>query len=103
MCSHCAHRILALEKLGAVFNQQSVPLQFTPRQFVIDTVSNNIVVVECDHNALTEQTKQERKQQMAEVRLNTGMCACLTLPLGLCVHAVPFWDYPDSSLSNIPL
>ncbi|XP_065186396.1 splicing factor 3B subunit 3-like [Sycon ciliatum] len=65
-------RILALEKLGAVFNQQSVPLQFTPRQFVIDSVSNNIVVVESDHNALTDQTKQERKEQMAAEMLEAA-------------------------------
>lgn len=66
------NRILALEKLGAVFNQQAIPLQYTPRQFVIDSVSNNIVVIESDHNALTEQTKQERKQQMAEEMLEAA-------------------------------
>lgn len=60
-------RILALEKLGAVFNQVSWPLQYTPRKFVIHHESNNLIVIETDHNAYTEVTKQQRKQQMAEV------------------------------------
>ncbi|KAK2157142.1 hypothetical protein NP493_1904g00008 [Ridgeia piscesae] len=59
-------RILALEKLGAVFNQVSTPLQYTPRKFVIHPESNNLVVIETDHNAYTDETKQQRKQQMAE-------------------------------------
>lgn len=62
-------RILALEKLGAVFNQVSHPVQFTPRKFVIHPESNNLVLIETDHNAYTDATKMERKQQMAEVSL----------------------------------
>lgn len=59
-------RILALEKLGAVFNQVSWPLQYTPRKFVIHPESNNLIIIETDHNAYTEETKQLRKQHMAE-------------------------------------
>ncbi|CAH1779239.1 unnamed protein product [Owenia fusiformis] len=59
-------RILALEKLGAVFNQVSTPLQYTPRKFVIHPETNNLIMIETDHNAYTEETKQERKQHMAE-------------------------------------
>jgi len=58
--------ILALEKLGAVFNQQSTPLQYTPRKFVVTPDSSSIVVIETDHNTYTEETKQQRRQQMAE-------------------------------------
>ena len=65
----CDFRILALEKLGAVFNQVSMPLNLTPRKFVIHPESNNLVVIETDHNAYTEETKSQRKQQMAEVRI----------------------------------
>lgn len=61
-------RILALEKLGAIFNQVSIPLQYTPRKFVIHAETGNVIVIESDHNAYTEDTKQQRKQQMAEVR-----------------------------------
>ncbi|XP_056296127.1 splicing factor 3B subunit 3-like [Pseudoliparis swirei] len=60
-------RILALEKLGAVFNQVAFPLQYTPRKFVIHPETNNLIVIETDHNAYTEATKAQRKQQMADV------------------------------------
>uniref|UniRef100_A0A3Q2ZNV6 Splicing factor 3b, subunit 3 n=1 Tax=Kryptolebias marmoratus TaxID=37003 RepID=A0A3Q2ZNV6_KRYMA len=59
-------RILALEKLGAVFNQVAFPLQYTPRKFVIHPETNNLVLIETDHNSYTETTKAQRKQQMAE-------------------------------------
>ncbi|PWA33076.1 hypothetical protein CCH79_00013090 [Gambusia affinis] len=59
-------RILALEKLGAVFNQVAFPLQYTPRKFVIHPETNNLILIETDHNAYTETTKAQRKQQMAE-------------------------------------
>lgn len=62
-----SHRILALEKLGAVFNQVAFPLQYTPRKFVIHPETNNLILIETDHNAYTEATKAQRKQQMAEV------------------------------------
>lgn len=58
---------MALEKLGAVFNQVAFPLQYTPRKFVIHPESNNLIIIETDHNAYTEATKAQRKQQMAEV------------------------------------
>jgi hypothetical protein len=61
------HRILALEKLGAMFNQVSTPLQYTPRKFVTHTETSNLIVIETDHNAYTDDTKQLRKQQMAQV------------------------------------
>ncbi|KTG45726.1 hypothetical protein cypCar_00003649, partial [Cyprinus carpio] len=59
-------RILALEKLGAIFNQVAFPLQYTPRKFVIHPETNNLILIETDHNAYTEATKAQRKQQMAE-------------------------------------
>ncbi|KAG0729789.1 Splicing factor 3B subunit 3 [Chionoecetes opilio] len=59
-------RILALEKLGAVFNQVSHPLDYTPRKFVIHPESGHLLLIETDHNAYTEDTKRQRKMQMAE-------------------------------------
>eukprot|EP00795_Rhopilema_esculentum_P001912 gene1912-16412_t len=59
-------RILALEKLGAVFNQISTPLKYTPRKFAIDAESSSLVIIETDHNSLTESAKQDRKQKIAE-------------------------------------
>ncbi|CAG0899378.1 unnamed protein product, partial [Cyprideis torosa] len=59
-------RILTLEKLGAVFNQVSHALEYTPRRFAIHQETGNIIVIETDHNAYTEDTKLQRKFQMAE-------------------------------------
>ncbi|XP_071959177.1 splicing factor 3B subunit 3-like isoform X1 [Antedon mediterranea] len=59
-------RILALEKLGAVFNQVSVALKYTPRKFIIPPDSSNLILIETDHNTYTDTTKAQRKQQMAE-------------------------------------
>lgn len=58
-------RILALEKLGAVFNQTHIPLEYTPRKFVINPDSNHIIILETDHNAYTEEMKKQRRVQMA--------------------------------------
>jgi len=59
-------RILALEKLGAVFNQVATPLKYTPRKFTIDTESNNLIIIETDHNAYNDETKKTRKETMAK-------------------------------------
>ena len=52
-----------------MFNQVSSPIQYTPRRFVIHQETGNLIMIETDHNAYTEETKQLRKQQMAEVSL----------------------------------
>lgn len=92
---HHSLRILALEKLGAVFNQVAFPLQYTPRKFVIHPETNNLILIETDHNAYTEATKAQRKQQMAEVS-ETGLHRavlkkqrfCCLSPLEFCLISV---------------
>lgn len=59
-------RIIALEKLGAVFNQEIRPLKYTPRKFAIDTDQNLLFVIQTDHMSFTDEVKQQRKQQMAQ-------------------------------------
>ncbi|GAA57348.1 splicing factor 3B subunit 3, partial [Clonorchis sinensis] len=59
-------RIMALEKLGAVFNQTSYPLQYTPRKMVFHPDSNIAYIIETDHNAYTDEVKELRKRQMSE-------------------------------------
>ncbi|XP_014289805.1 splicing factor 3B subunit 3 isoform X1 [Halyomorpha halys] len=59
-------RILALEKLGAVFNQVSFPLEYTPRKFVVHPETGNLIIIETEHNAYTEETKKQRRIQMAK-------------------------------------
>ncbi|RHY15498.1 hypothetical protein DYB36_006057, partial [Aphanomyces astaci] len=46
-------KILTLDALGQVFNQQVVPLQYTPRQAIVHGVTRRLLVLEADHNALT--------------------------------------------------
>jgi len=60
-------RILAMEKLGAVFNQMSFPLQFTPKKFAIHPGTGHLIIIETDHNAYTDEVKRTRRVQMAEV------------------------------------
>ncbi|XP_054165050.1 splicing factor 3B subunit 3-like isoform X2 [Oppia nitens] len=59
-------RILALEKLGAVFNQQTIPLEYTPRKFAIHPESGYLIIIETEHNAYSQKNKRIRKQEMAE-------------------------------------
>lgn len=59
-------RILALEKLGAVFNQVSFPVEYTPRKFVVHPESSQLILIETEHNAYTEETKKQRRVQMAQ-------------------------------------
>ena len=59
-------RILALEKLGAVFNQEIKPLKLTPRKMAINPDNGMIYMIETDHLSYTDMTKQQRKQQLAQ-------------------------------------
>jgi hypothetical protein len=74
---------LALEKLGVVFNQVATKLQYTPRRFIIHPETSNLIIIETDHNAYTEDSKQIRKQQMAEVIANFVFVEILMLHLSL--------------------
>lgn len=42
-------------------------MEYTPRKFIIHPETKNMVVVETEHNAYTEETKKQRRVQMAEV------------------------------------
>jgi hypothetical protein len=58
---------LALEKLGTVFNQMSHPLPHTPRRMIVHPQSGNVILIATDHNSYTDESKQQRRRQMAEV------------------------------------
>jgi splicing factor 3B subunit 3 len=49
-----------MEKLGGAFNQVAVPLTYTPRQLVIHPESNMMVVIESDHNCLSDKAMREQ-------------------------------------------
>jgi len=59
-------RILALEKLGTIFNHVSTKLKYTPRRMVLHEGSKNWIIIETDHNTYTDQTKNQRKEEMIE-------------------------------------
>lgn len=44
-------RIITMERLGEVFNQQEIQLKFTPRSFVVHKPSNLLVLIESEHNS----------------------------------------------------
>ncbi|KAI9595999.1 mono-functional DNA-alkylating methyl methanesulfonate N-term-domain-containing protein [Syncephalis fuscata] len=56
-------RILALDKLGNVFNQASIPLSYTPRHFTVHPTSRNFVVIEAEHGVYSP---AERERIIAE-------------------------------------
>lgn len=65
-------RILSLENLGNVFNQQSHELEYTPRRFVIHPETGFIVLIESDHNAYTFNSKIHRKQMIADEMIKSA-------------------------------
>ena len=50
-------RILSLDKLGDAFNAEATQLRYTPRKVAVHSVSGNLVVIEADHNAYSEERK----------------------------------------------
>eukprot|EP01135_Chromosphaera_perkinsii_P004851 Nk52_evm15s299 gene=Nk52_evmTU15s299 len=48
-------RIIAIEKLGTIFNSVSAELKYTPKRICAHSSSSSIVVVESDHNCISEQ------------------------------------------------
>lgn len=58
-------RIIAVEKLGASFNQLSFPLKYTPRKMVVHPTAGTIMVIESDHASYTDHTKDQKRNEMA--------------------------------------
>lgn len=56
-------RVLTLESLGQPFNQVVYPLKYTPRKFVIQPETKNLVILETDHNSFPQTEKMLLKQQ----------------------------------------
>ena len=44
-------KIIALDELGEMFNQQVVPLRYTPRKMVINPENNNLIIIESSHRS----------------------------------------------------
>ena len=52
-------RIIALEQLGESFNQERIPLRYTPRRLLIHAASKLIVTIESDHGAYSAAEKAQ--------------------------------------------
>uniref|UniRef100_A0A7S2F9J7 DNA damage-binding protein 1 n=1 Tax=Octactis speculum TaxID=3111310 RepID=A0A7S2F9J7_9STRA len=50
-------RILTVERLGEVFNQTNIPLRYTPRKFVQVPSTNQLLIIESDHNEFSEKVR----------------------------------------------
>ena len=60
-------RILTLEKLGAIFNQEIRKLKLTPRRLIVHPEMNWLYMIESDHVSYTEISKQQKREQIAKV------------------------------------
>ncbi|ORZ14502.1 CPSF A subunit region-domain-containing protein [Absidia repens] len=52
-------RIFSVDKLGNTFNQVSIPLKYTPRQFALHHTTRSFVVVESDHATYSTEEKSK--------------------------------------------
>uniref|UniRef100_A0A1I7WTA3 MMS1_N domain-containing protein n=1 Tax=Heterorhabditis bacteriophora TaxID=37862 RepID=A0A1I7WTA3_HETBA len=59
-------RIMAVEKLGASFNQMAYNLKYTPRKLIVHPSASSLMIVETDHAAYTESTKTRKRDEMAD-------------------------------------
>ncbi|KAI8088902.1 CPSF A subunit region-domain-containing protein [Halteromyces radiatus] len=50
-------RIFSVDKLGNTFNQVSIPLKYTPRQFALHHTTRTFIVVESDHATYSQAEK----------------------------------------------
>jgi splicing factor 3B subunit 3 len=57
-------RIIALERLGELFNQTTLPLRYTPRKFIIHPTTNLLCIIETDHNTYSEKIKKQLNQAL---------------------------------------
>ena len=57
-------RILTIERLGQLFNQQQIPLRYTPRRMVVHPQTNQLLVIESDHNEFNAEEKEQIKQAL---------------------------------------
>ena len=60
-------RIFYFERLGELFNQTTIPLRYTPRKMVFHPETNNIIIIESDHNSYSKREKEMIKQEIANM------------------------------------
>ncbi|KAG9509541.1 Splicing factor 3B subunit 3, partial [Fragariocoptes setiger] len=60
-------RVLVLDQLGVVFNQQCFPLQATPRKFVVHPQSRNIITIEVDRLPVLSSEGSDRWRSLLRI------------------------------------
>ncbi|CAD7967800.1 unnamed protein product [Amoebophrya sp. A120] len=79
-------RILSIERLGEIFHQQVMPLSYTPRRMaplpppsiapdqLLEAHNQKIhlAVLEADHNAYNEETRQEIRAALKKIQVNNN-------------------------------
>ncbi len=56
-------RIVTVDRLGDMFNQTAIPLLHTPRKFILHPTTNQLIVIETDHNASSSKDKVIRQME----------------------------------------
>lgn len=59
-------RIFSVEKLGEMFNQVNMPLQYTAREMQYDTYMKKIITIETDHLTYDSTTRKMIREQIYE-------------------------------------
>ncbi|OAF69225.1 Pre-mRNA-splicing factor RSE1 [Intoshia linei] len=58
-------RIIAMEKLGNIFHNSSVNMEYTPRKLLHHQESGNLIIISTDHNCFTKITEKTKKGELA--------------------------------------
>ncbi|EDQ89470.1 uncharacterized protein MONBRDRAFT_36939 [Monosiga brevicollis MX1] len=66
-------RIFAFEKLGQVFHQNSIPLEYTGRRLLLDPEASLAFIAEGDQGCLSVTAKAERLSRIASHQAGTAM------------------------------
>jgi splicing factor 3B subunit 3 len=59
-------RIITIEKLDEIFNQTIYPLRYTPRQMLINPITQSLIICEADHNSYPLVEKEAIQQHIEE-------------------------------------
>jgi len=59
-------RILTTDRLGELFNQQIIPVRYTPRKWAIHPQTNYMITIETDNNALTLKEEEKALEELMQ-------------------------------------
>eukprot|EP00826_Nyctotherus_ovalis_P022242 TRINITY_DN1730_c0_g1_i1.p1 TRINITY_DN1730_c0_g1~~TRINITY_DN1730_c0_g1_i1.p1 ORF type:complete len:1185 (+),score=333.68 TRINITY_DN1730_c0_g1_i1:138-3692(+) len=59
-------RIITPEHLGEVFSQTVVPLDYTPRKILVDSLTKNLLILQADHRCYTTEERANIRKKIIE-------------------------------------